>query len=537
MKERVYLNFERIGELEILEHLTAGSCAAIYRARHSTGGECALKIGKFDMAALPAAVRLELSARLYREYVALSALDHPGVVKVHESGWYEGTAYYTMEMLGGLPLAPYLAQKRRRYWELMQVFLHLAEALAHCHERGIVHRDIKPSNIIVEPERGPVLIDFGICQPLVLNPYQPLTAPGAVLGTFEYLSPEYAAYLLSPYRPGQLFRGEASADVFALGVLLYELLTGRRPTRTLPEKLIPYLTEVRDQVPPHPRELHPEAPQACSELAMLLLSKSLRERPGDAQKLPELVRAAINRDAPAMFRCAPEYCPGSESPAQAPELAEGPDARGAAGEEGRDARGFRKSGARYRRVRRWPARLNPHVLTCSAVLALLLAFGWQLLRLADVSVQLLHTSPVRASQGAQSVPSADDASLGTATGLPVLPLVKGGLKMPLRPKPNWMRPPCVAPDGGRMGAIPLRGACWYVTINPTYIDVDGKPQKREPCAEPSYDPPPEDPRKHYCLDPVKLERPPPSPSPFPQAVDSKSGARKVGPDKGSSTGR
>ena len=184
MKERIYLQGERIGEFEIIEPLAAGSCAAIYRARRLTAGpaaDCALKISKFDMAALPASTRLELSARLHREYVALSALDHPGVVEVHESGWYEGTAYYTMELLGGLTLAPYLAQKRRRYWELMKVFLHLTEALAHCHERGIIHRDIKPSNILVEPERGPVLIDFGNCQPLILNMLQPLTAPGAVL--------------------------------------------------------------------------------------------------------------------------------------------------------------------------------------------------------------------------------------------------------------------------------------------------------------------------------------------------------------------
>ena len=161
------------------------------------------------------------------------------------------------------------------------------------------------------------------------------------------------------------------------------------------------------------------------------------------------------------------------------------------------------------------------------------------MKLAVVSEQFVHASEVLAGRAAPVASPTSDVSLSTITGPPVVALVTRGLQMPFWPEPGWMKPPCVGPKGERIGAIPLRGACWRVTINPTYLDADGKPQEKKPCPEPSYDPPPEEPHREYCLDPVRLEppAPSPSPSPFPQALAPANGARTVGPAKSSSSGR
>lgn len=327
MKERIYRQGERIGEWEVQELIAMGTFSAVYKVKpippadDEEGGsfddvldepppsEVALKICRFDMAELPDDKRKELSTRLHREHVQVGVADHPGIVRSEGGGWHEGKPYFAMELLAGPTLGEYLAEpKRRRYRELLALFLKVTEAVAYCHHRGIVHRDIKPSNIIVEPERGPVLIDFSISLPCDRDLFhQQLTAPGALLGALEFRAPEYAAYLLSPERELKPFFSEPRQDVYSLGVLLYSLLTGRYPTNTPGEQLIAFLTELRDAVPAHPRAVNPEAPKAASELAMLLLSKDVHQRPADAQKLPELVRAALEADGPGLFGLAPEH--------------------------------------------------------------------------------------------------------------------------------------------------------------------------------------------------------------------------------------
>tara|TARA_R110002072_G_C7937350_1_gene532179 strand:+ start:461 stop:2260 length:1800 start_codon:yes stop_codon:yes gene_type:complete len=207
----------RFGSFEILEEVARGGMGVVYRARWSDIQQVvALKI-----MLQPSETR---ALRFVREARALEALDHPNVVKVHGVGVLQGVPWIAMELLEGESLQARL--DRAGAWEPVaaaRLVAELADAIQHCHDRGILHRDLKPDNVILSGLRG-VLVDFGLVKELGrLGETERLSQTGALLGTPGYCSPEHLR--------GDSAAVGAASDIYGLGAILYGLLTREAPVR------------------------------------------------------------------------------------------------------------------------------------------------------------------------------------------------------------------------------------------------------------------------------------------------------------------
>jgi serine/threonine-protein kinase len=202
----------RLGDsLELLEEIGRGGMGSVHRARHlRLGRDVAVKFISERWAADPAFER-----RFEREARALAQLNHPGIVAVHDFGRDGGRSYLVMEYVDGRPLAALLPLPAER---AIEIAAQLCDALAYAHARGVVHRDVKPANVLVDAAGRAKLSDFGIAR-LLAGERADTTATAGVLGTPAYMAPEALAG--APPDPRM--------DVYALGVVLYEMITGRPP--------------------------------------------------------------------------------------------------------------------------------------------------------------------------------------------------------------------------------------------------------------------------------------------------------------------
>jgi len=212
----------RLGAYEIVGPLGAGGMGEVYRARDTRlNRDVALKV-------LPPGVAADRDrmARFVREAQAASALNHPHIVAVHDSGEDGGTQYIAMELVDGGTLTAWVMKAGQDLGRVLDVFLQLADALAIAHEAGIVHRDLKPANVLVTAQGYVKVVDFGLAKRLG-GPGDPdgatvaaaATAIGEVVGTVSYMAPEQALG-----RPV-----DARSDIFSVGVMLCEALGGQRP--------------------------------------------------------------------------------------------------------------------------------------------------------------------------------------------------------------------------------------------------------------------------------------------------------------------
>lgn len=211
----------QIADYELLTRIGAGGMGVVYRARECrTGEEVALKLLR------PGMLHPSSVARFEREVALLSSLDHPGIARVIGSGTTEEASgprpWLAMELVEGSCLLEYIATHRPDVSSMVSMLASICDAVNHAHQRGVVHRDLKPSNILVTADGAVRVVDFGIARSLDedLEASSLLTRPGELLGTLPYMSPEQAS--CDPDADGVL------SDVFALGAILYELLTGRR---------------------------------------------------------------------------------------------------------------------------------------------------------------------------------------------------------------------------------------------------------------------------------------------------------------------
>ena len=210
------------GGYEVVARLGAGGMGEVWRARDPRlEREVALKVLPAERVAEEAA-----RARLLREARLAARLNHPHVCTIHEVGEAEGQAYVAMELVPGQALSERLASGRMGVEEVARLGQQMADALAHAHDNGVVHRDFKSANVIVTPEGRAKVLDFGLAKPLAETASEattltgaPLTAQGAVVGTLAYMAPEQLKG-----KPA-----DARGDVWALGVVLYEMASGVRP--------------------------------------------------------------------------------------------------------------------------------------------------------------------------------------------------------------------------------------------------------------------------------------------------------------------
>ena len=195
-------------------------------------------------------------ARFETERQALALMDHPNIARVLDAGTTEhGRPFFVMELVKGIPLTDYCDQHRLELPERLALFRQICSAVQHAHQKGIIHRDLKPTNILVESHDGkpvPKVIDFGLAKAtsgLQLSEHSLFTAFGTVAGTPLYMAPEQAAF--------NALDIDTRADIYALGVILYELLTGSTPIQRETLKraaLDEMLRLIREVEPPTPSQ-------------------------------------------------------------------------------------------------------------------------------------------------------------------------------------------------------------------------------------------------------------------------------------------
>ena len=269
----------QVGPYEVLTQLGAGGMGEVYRARdRRLGRDVALKVLR-RVLVLGNGGQDDALDRLLREATLASALNHPNIVTIYETGVFDQDRYIAMELIEGFTLRRASAQGLP-LGRTIGIARQVSEALAVAHASQIIHRDIKPDNVMLRPDGYVKLLDFGLArvQPEAINAGStgPITEPGTVLGTVAYMAPEQA-------------RGETiapEADVFALGVLLYELVTGRHPF-SAPSQL-GMLHALMYESPEPPSFLNAELPRAIDQLIVEMLQKDARLRPGSSEVMYRL---------------------------------------------------------------------------------------------------------------------------------------------------------------------------------------------------------------------------------------------------------
>ncbi len=266
-----------VGRFQIRSRLGEGAFGIVYLAHDpQLDRDVALKIAK------PFAKDNRLGVeRFLREATAAARLRHPYIVPVYDAG-RDGDRYYIASaFIAGRTLEEAVAMNDLDYRRSTQIVLCLAEALRYAHGQGVVHRDVKPANVMLDEHGQPLLTDFG----LAARPehVEKLTQIGAVLGTPLYTAPEQATGLNPEPSP--------VADQYSLGVLLFELLTGRPPFAGTPD-LLRFLHQ--DQPPPMPSQIKPDLPRDLEAICLRCLNKNPAERYADCRQLADALRRFLD---------------------------------------------------------------------------------------------------------------------------------------------------------------------------------------------------------------------------------------------------
>ena len=268
-----------VGPYQVLSQLGSGGMGEVYRAYDPRlSRDVALKVIRRILSVGPDGEDDTLD-RLLREAILASALNHPNIVTIYETGVFDTDRYIAMELVEGSTLRQ-AARQGLAVGRALGIARQVSEALAVAHAAQIVHRDIKPDNVMVRPDGYVKLLDFGLArvQPEMATISQPAatTEAGLLLGTVAYMAPEQAR--------GEMVTQEA--DVFALGVMLYELVTGRHPFAA-PSQM-GTLHALMWESPEPPSFVNPEVPRAIEQLIIEMLQKDPRLRPGASEVMYRL---------------------------------------------------------------------------------------------------------------------------------------------------------------------------------------------------------------------------------------------------------
>jgi WD40 repeat protein/tRNA A-37 threonylcarbamoyl transferase component Bud32 len=259
------------GDYEVLEEIGHGGMGVIYKARQvSLNRVVALKM----ILAGRLANEQEIQ-RFHSEAEAAAKLEHPGIVPIFEIGQHAGQHYFSMGFVDGESLAKTVAAGPLTPRRAAELVAQIAETVHYAHERGIIHRDLKPANVLLDQSGQPHVTDFGLAKKLRGD--SDLTGTGQILGTPSYMPPEQAAGNSDPIGP--------AADVYALGAILYCLLTGRPPFQAATP--VDTLRQVLEQEPVSVHQLNGQVPLDLETIALKCLEKDPRRRYATAAELAE----------------------------------------------------------------------------------------------------------------------------------------------------------------------------------------------------------------------------------------------------------
>jgi serine/threonine protein kinase/tetratricopeptide (TPR) repeat protein len=272
-----------IGPYRLLQEIGAGGMGTVWMAEqeHPVRRRVALKVIK------PGMDSAQVIARFEAERQALALMDHQNIAKVLDAGTApHGRPYFVMELIKGVPITKFCDEHHLTPRERLELFVPVCQAVQHAHQKGVIHRDLKPSNVLVTLYDGrpvPKVIDFGVAKALHqrLTDRTLFTDFGAVVGTLEYMAPEQAAL--------SHLDVDTRSDVYSLGVLLYELLTGTTPferKRLRQAALDEVLRIIREEEPPKPSTRLSESGDALPSIAAL--------RKTEPAKLSRLVRGELD---------------------------------------------------------------------------------------------------------------------------------------------------------------------------------------------------------------------------------------------------
>jgi serine/threonine-protein kinase len=261
----------RCGDFELLEEIARGGMGVVYRARQvSLNRIVAVKLILAGQLAEAADVR-----RFQAEAQAAASLDHPNIVPIYEFGEFQGQHYFAMGYVEGESLAARLSRGPLPQREAAELVRLAALAVEYAHRRGLIHRDLKPGNILLDAAGQPRVTDFGLSKRL--DRESSLTGTGQIVGTPSFMPPEQAEAKHHELGP--------AADVYSLGAVLYNLLTGRPPF--LCDNPIDTLWQVIDEEPARPRQMNPAIHPDLEAICLKCLQKSPTARYASAKDLAE----------------------------------------------------------------------------------------------------------------------------------------------------------------------------------------------------------------------------------------------------------
>ncbi len=269
-------SFPSIPGYEILAELGRGGAGVVYKARQTALDRIvALKVLASGLSAGPIELR-----RFQSEAEAVARLRHPHIVPIHEVGQADGRPYFVLEYLPGGSLAARLEKQPAQPGQAADMVRTLARAIHYAHQNGIIHRDLKPGNILLDADGTPKVADFGLARRLDLEEAalrDRLTPSGVIMGTPSYMAPEQA--------DGRTRHLGPAADIYALGGILYEMLTGKPPF--LGVSLTETLLQVLEAEPIAPRRLSPHVPRDLETICLRCLQKHPASRYSSAEALAD----------------------------------------------------------------------------------------------------------------------------------------------------------------------------------------------------------------------------------------------------------
>ncbi len=267
-----------LGPYRLLSLLGVGGMAEVYRAYDPRlDREVAIKLLPIDLAKRPGFLE-----RFRHEARIVARLDHPNIMPIYDSGEEEGVMYVVMPLMEGGTVRDRIAQRGVcSLREATSIVYQVALALHEAHQHGLVHRDVKPANILLAPGERAVLADFGIARALADGSESSVDEPGIGIGTAEYMSPEQAQGEPVDHR----------ADVYALGIVLFHMLTGRVPFSTT-DRFSTIYQQIHEP-PPRPRSLNPMIPPEVEDIILTALAKAPAKRFQSAAQFAEALAEAV----------------------------------------------------------------------------------------------------------------------------------------------------------------------------------------------------------------------------------------------------